>query len=116
MFIYTKNPFTKYAIIVVDEMYAAIDEPNQSVYTSGSETYAQIRPVREPLPSNVITTQSIVHVENLSPNPQAHHAHSLNNIKNAHSRQGKILQLHIKGNLMNIVFSFIYILFSLLYI
>ncbi|XP_046671955.1 uncharacterized protein LOC124361931 isoform X2 [Homalodisca vitripennis] len=27
-----------------DEMYAAIEEPNQPLYTSGSETYAQIRP------------------------------------------------------------------------
>ncbi|XP_039275615.1 actin cytoskeleton-regulatory complex protein pan1 isoform X2 [Nilaparvata lugens] len=31
-----------------DEMYAAIEEPGQAVYTSGSETYARIRP--NPLP------------------------------------------------------------------
>lgn len=37
-------------LLISDEMYAAIDDPNnQAVYTSGSETYAQIQPHVAPL-------------------------------------------------------------------
>uniref|UniRef100_A0A1B6BYN3 Uncharacterized protein n=1 Tax=Clastoptera arizonana TaxID=38151 RepID=A0A1B6BYN3_9HEMI len=70
-----------------DEMYAAIDDPNQSNYTSGSETYAQIKP-RETMPSELPTTQNVVvHMENQSSNLHTPQSHNLNNVKNAHSRQ-----------------------------
>lgn len=44
---------------ILDEMYAAIEEPSNPVYTSGSETYAQIQPpLSQPIPI-VITTTTI---------------------------------------------------------
>ncbi|XP_075211180.1 uncharacterized protein LOC142318480 [Lycorma delicatula] len=58
-----------------DEMYAAIEEPNQAVYTSGSETYAQIRPTRPVL----ATIEDSEHTTSSS-NP-------ISSLKNEHSRQ-----------------------------
>lgn len=65
-----------------DEMYAAIDEPTQPVYNSGSETYAQIRPPRVP-ELNVPSASSS------TPSDSLHHSnpHSISSVKNAHSRQ-----------------------------
>lgn len=55
-----------------DEMYAAIEDPNNPVelYTSGSETYAQIQP-QEPM-------NMVVSVE-INPVPPQSHPHSMSN-------------------------------------
>lgn len=55
-------------------MYAAIEEPNQAVYTSDSETYAQIRPMMA-VPA--------LRTENLQPPTP----HLMTTVK-IHSRQG----------------------------
>lgn len=61
---------------VPDEMYAAIEEPHQAVYTSGSETYAQITPMVVSAVINPVRTESL--------QPPVH---ALTSVKN-HSRQG----------------------------
>ncbi|XP_054269254.1 uncharacterized protein LOC128990735 isoform X2 [Macrosteles quadrilineatus] len=65
-----------------DEMYAAIEEPNQAVYTSGSETYAQIRPMG----ITVAATVNPVPVRTESLQPQQPSTTSLATVKN-HTRQ-----------------------------
>ncbi|XP_069685461.1 uncharacterized protein [Periplaneta americana] len=64
-----------------DEMYAAIDEPGQ-VYTSGSETYAQIQPlaVLEPTPE-------VSGIDNPHYPPQPPSVDSLKQVAQVHSRQ-----------------------------
>ncbi|XP_024938396.1 uncharacterized protein LOC107265003 isoform X2 [Cephus cinctus] len=74
-----------------DEMYAAIDEQDK-VYTSGSETYAQIQPA---IVDPVRTTQSdqpnvnqTSHLEESHPSaPQPPSVDSLRHVAHAHSRQ-----------------------------
>lgn len=65
----------------IDEMYAAIEEPNQAVYTSGSETYAQIQPIGVVAVAIINTPRA----ESLQPP-----SHSQTSVKN-HCRQGKVL-------------------------
>ncbi|KAK2586445.1 hypothetical protein KPH14_010720 [Odynerus spinipes] len=74
-----------------DEMYAAIDE-QEKIYTSGSETYAQIQPT-------VLETHRIAHTDQSSFNqpllrseeihtaPQPPSVDSLRHVAHAHSRQ-----------------------------
>lgn len=86
--------FTEIKILFTDEMYAAIDEQDK-VYTSGSETYAQIQPmaveVNRP-PQNEqpnVHLQASVRVEEhyaLAPQPPS--VDSLRHVAHAHSRQG----------------------------
>lgn len=73
-----------------DEMYAAIEEPNQAVYTSGSETYAQIRPIG----ITVAATVNPVPVRTESLQPQQPSTTSLATVKN-HTRQGNPLRFVI---------------------
>lgn len=75
-----------------DEMYAAIDE-QEKIYTSGSETYAQIQPMVEQIrvpvepivhvaPSRIITEDNSVFTA-----PQPPSVDSLRHVAHAHSRQ-----------------------------
>ena len=73
-------------------MYAAIDEQDK-VYTSGSETYAQIQPLQ---PVVVEINRQIPHEqqpplrtdETFSSVPQPPSVDSLRHVAHAHSRQG----------------------------
>ncbi|XP_015115778.1 uncharacterized protein LOC107040272 [Diachasma alloeum] len=76
-----------------DEMYAAIDE-QEKIYTSGSETYAQIQPMMEPQrpivdPQVSIHPQPSRNEENpmVFPAPQPPSVDSLRYVAHAHSRQ-----------------------------
>lgn len=75
-----------------DEMYAAIDEQDK-VYTSGSETYAQIQPMmsseieRHPQHEQTIFCQSFSRTEETYPAPQPPSVDSLRYVAHAHSRQ-----------------------------
>ncbi|XP_023248292.1 uncharacterized protein LOC106644996 [Copidosoma floridanum] len=74
-----------------DEMYAAIDEQDK-VYTSGSETYAQIQPmaveINRPAPSEVAGMQGTLRTEDLyALVPQPPSVDSLRHVAHAHSRQ-----------------------------
>lgn len=78
-----------------DEMYAAIDEQDK-VYTSGSETYAQIQPTATEIQR---TTQMELSSfprtpshsdETLLAAPQPPSVDSLRHVAHAHSRQGKL--------------------------
>lgn len=76
----------------LDEMYAAIDEQDK-VYTSGSETYAQIQPMAAEVnrsslnePSNLASTSRAE--EPYAPAPQPPSVDSLRHVAHAHSRQG----------------------------
>lgn len=66
-----------------DEMYAAIEDPNNPVelYTSGSETYAQIQPQE--------SMNMVVSVE-INPVPSQSHPHSINNNTPAPSAQSSL--------------------------
>ena len=76
-----------------DEMYAAIDE-QEKVYTSGSETYAQIQPmaveVNRPPPNepsvSIPGTSRAEEPFALAPQPPS--VDSLRHVAHAHSRQG----------------------------
>lgn len=73
-------------------MYAAIDE-QEKVYTSGSETYAQIQPMA-PDPIRVQQSEQINSVQPLYTDeqhpsaPQPPSVDSLRYVAHAHSRQG----------------------------
>ncbi|XP_058800652.1 uncharacterized protein LOC131669639 isoform X2 [Phymastichus coffea] len=76
-----------------DEMYAAIDEQDK-IYTSGSETYAQIQPMAIEVNRPVQTEQAIIHMpgpsraeENYALAPQPPSVDSLRHVAHAHSRQ-----------------------------
>lgn len=75
-------------------MYAAIDEQDK-VYTSGSETYAQIQPMAIEANRQVQNEQASAHLQNslrseesyvLAPQPPS--VDSLRHVAHAHSRQG----------------------------
>lgn len=75
-------------------MYAAIDEQDK-VYTSGSETYAQIQPMAVEANRPTQTEQAIVHMpgpsradESYALAPQPPSVDSLRHVAHAHSRQG----------------------------
>ena len=77
-------------------MYAAIDEQDK-VYTSGSETYAQIQPTASDA-SRVVPNESVnfglssrVEESQVSA-PQPPSVDSLRHVAHAHSRQGRILK------------------------
>lgn len=72
-------------------MYAAIDEQDK-VYTSGSETYAQIQPMisevqRQAQHEQIVFCQSS-RVEEIHSAPQPPSVDSLRHVAHAHSRQG----------------------------
>lgn len=76
-------------------MYAAIDEQDK-VYTSGSETYAQIQPAASEV-SRVVQNEPTIfaqlpsRLEELHVSaPQPPSVDSLRHVAHAHSRQGKI--------------------------
>ncbi|XP_072745553.1 uncharacterized protein [Anoplolepis gracilipes] len=74
-----------------DEMYAAIDEQDK-VYTSGSETYAQIQPMmseveRHTQHEQMIFCQPFLRTEETYPAPQPPSVDSLRYVAHAHSRQ-----------------------------
>lgn len=80
-------------------MYAAIDEQDK-VYTSGSETYAQIQPTTSDTsrvvpnePVNFGQTASRVEESHVSA-PQPPSVDSLRHVAHAHSRQGKMIKIH----------------------
>jgi hypothetical protein len=76
-------------------MYAAIDEQDK-VYTSGSETYAQIQPMAVEVTSrppqieqpNVHLQASLRVEESYALAPQPPSVDSLRHVAHAHSRQG----------------------------
>ncbi|XP_071647960.1 uncharacterized protein [Temnothorax longispinosus] len=73
-----------------DEMYAAIDEQDK-VYTSGSETYAQIQPMasevqRQTQHEQIVFCQ-LLHAEETHSVPQPPSVDSLRHVAHAHSRQ-----------------------------
>ncbi|XP_011309228.1 uncharacterized protein [Fopius arisanus] len=75
-----------------DEMYAAIDE-QEKIYTSGSETYAQIQPMVElprvqdpPVSVQPLRIEEILNPMTL-PAPQPPSVDSLRHVAHAHSRQ-----------------------------
>lgn len=98
--------------IFLDEMYAAIEDPSQ-VYTSGSETYAQIQPLAlaslstlppHPHSPDIIDSETVASTSTqtvqtglttavanqlcvLAPQPPS--VDSLKHVAQAHSRQGK---------------------------
>lgn len=76
---------------LTDEMYAAIDEQDK-VYTSGSETYAQIQPTMTEIQrvQNEQTLFSRVpsRSDETYPAPQPPSVDSLRHVAHAHSRQG----------------------------
>jgi hypothetical protein len=65
-----------------DEMYAAIEEQGQ-VYTSGSETYAQI----QPLAVVEVTPEASADSSHYPPQPPS--VDSLKHVAQVHSRQGQ---------------------------
>ncbi|XP_011348417.1 AF4/FMR2 family member 4 isoform X2 [Ooceraea biroi] len=74
-----------------DEMYAAIDEQDK-VYTSGSETYAQIQPTtldaqRQAQHEQPVFCQAASRTEETHPAPQPPSVDSLRHVAHAHSRQ-----------------------------
>ncbi|XP_043287243.1 uncharacterized protein [Venturia canescens] len=78
-----------------DEMYAAIDEQDK-VYTSGSETYAQIQPMTNEVNRTVQVDQQVSNQVplrgcgedlNVSSAPQPPSVDSLRHVAHAHSRQ-----------------------------
>ncbi|XP_070166520.1 uncharacterized protein [Polyergus mexicanus] len=74
-----------------DEMYAAIDEQDK-VYTSGSETYAQIQPMmseveRHAQHDQTISCQPFLRTEETCSAPQPPSVDSLRYVAHAHSRQ-----------------------------
>lgn len=72
----------------LDEMYAAIDE-QEKVYTSGSETYAQIQPMTTETNRNVgIEQVSTQMSQEYTSAPQPPSVDSLRHVAHAHSRQG----------------------------
>lgn len=74
-----------------DEMYAAIDEQDK-VYTSESETYAQIQPmvseVNRPAQPEQSGVGQVPRAEDHVPAPQPPSVDSLRHVAHAHSRQG----------------------------
>lgn len=68
-------------VCFLDEMYAAIDEPGQ-VYTSGSETYAQIQPLAFLEETPELASDSLQYP------PQPPSVDSLKQVAQVHSRQG----------------------------
>lgn len=79
-------------------MYAAIDEQDK-VYTSGSETYAQIQPmaveINRPPPQNELQPPNALAALPMRPEepyalaaPQPPSVDSLRHVAHAHSRQG----------------------------
>jgi len=73
-------------------MYAAIDE-QEKVYTSGSETYAQIQPMildvqRQVQHEQAVFCQPPLRIEEIYPAPQPPSVDSLRHVAHAHSRQG----------------------------
>lgn len=73
-------------------MYAAIDEQDK-IYTSGSETYAQIQPmtseVQRPMQhEQTVFCQPPSRTEEMHPAPQPPSVDSLRHVAHAHSRQG----------------------------
>lgn len=67
-------------IIHVDEMYAAIVEPSNNIYNSGSETYAQIPSVSNiPVASNDQTYKAYTS-----------HINEAEQMQHTHSRKGNI--------------------------
>lgn len=91
-----------------DEMYAAIDEQDK-VYTSGSETYAQIQPmaladpVRVQQSEQIYSAQPLHTEESHSSAPQPPSVDSLRHVAHAHSRQGEYLRLFSRFNVKHIV-------------
>jgi hypothetical protein len=71
-------------VCFIDEMYAAIDEPGQ-VYTSGSETYAQI----QPLALLEVTPELGSDSSHYPPQPPS--VDSLKQVAQVHSRQGQYI-------------------------
>ncbi|KOC68947.1 hypothetical protein WH47_09504 [Habropoda laboriosa] len=73
-----------------DEMYAAIDEQDK-VYTSGSETYAQIQPtvteVQRVQTEQTLFSRAPSRSEDSYPAPQPPSVDSLRHVAHAHSRQ-----------------------------
>ncbi|XP_012232044.1 uncharacterized protein [Linepithema humile] len=74
-----------------DEMYAAIDEQDK-IYTSGSETYAQIQPMtsevqRPAQHEQTVFCQPPSRAEEMHPAPQPPSVDSLRHVAHAHSRQ-----------------------------
>ncbi|XP_053981109.1 uncharacterized protein LOC128877643 isoform X1 [Hylaeus volcanicus] len=74
-----------------DEMYAAIDEQDK-IYTSGSETYAQIQPTITEVQRTVQTEQTLYsrapsRSDEVHPAPQPPSVDSLRHVAHAHSRQ-----------------------------
>lgn len=77
-------------------MYAAIDEQDK-IYTSGSETYAQIQPMasevqrptqHEQTADTRLFCQPPPRTEEMHPAPQPPSVDSLRHVAHAHSRQG----------------------------
>lgn len=72
-----------------DEVYTTIHDPNNQLYTSGSETYAQIQPLTvaaevNPVPQEVDNNSKSAEEPDSAPQPP-----SVDSLKNvAHSRQG----------------------------
>ena len=80
--------FKLYIYLFLDEMYAAIDEQDK-VYTSGSETYAQIQPMTTEASRSVATEQSCTQTsQEHTSAPQPPSVDSLRHVAHAHSRQG----------------------------
>lgn len=90
-----------------DEVYTTIQEPNQQLYMSGSETYAQIQPLPltvevevNPVPSSS-RTSSLERQESLQqsyePAPQPPSVDSLKHVAHSHSRQGELVRMWYKG-------------------
>lgn len=74
-------------------MYAAIDEQDK-VYTSGSETYAQIQPTmaegqRTVQSEQTLSSRAPSRSDEVHPAPQPPSVDSLRYVAHAHSRQGK---------------------------
>ncbi|XP_076629696.1 uncharacterized protein LOC143345939 isoform X2 [Colletes latitarsis] len=74
-----------------DEMYAAIDEQDK-IYTSGSETYAQIQPTMTEIQRAVQSEQTLYsrapsRSDEVHPAPQPPSVDSLRHVAHAHSRQ-----------------------------
>lgn len=73
-----------------DDVYTTIPDPNNPVYTSGSETYARIPPLNvtvevevNPIPVSVQGNEDINA-------PQPPSVDSLRHVAHSHSRQGKM--------------------------
>lgn len=78
-------------------MYTTIQDPNSQVYTSGSETYAQIQPVPLSVTAEInqvpsTSTQSTRDDQDglYEPAPQPPSVDTLKQVAHSHSRQGKI--------------------------